>query len=49
MDIILFGGAIGSLFSFLQFVSSPWIGRLSDKYGRRKVLLWSMVILFNLG
>ncbi|KAJ3153573.1 hypothetical protein HDU89_000614 [Geranomyces variabilis] len=42
-DIILFGGALGSLFSFLQFISSPIIGSLSDAYGRRQVLLLSMV------
>ncbi|KAI8822999.1 major facilitator superfamily domain-containing protein [Fimicolochytrium jonesii] len=42
-DIILFGGALGSLFSFLQFVSSPVIGKLSDRYGRRTVLLTSMI------
>ncbi|KAJ3055751.1 hypothetical protein HK097_009404 [Rhizophlyctis rosea] len=43
LDIVLFGGALGSMFSFLQFVSSPAIGRLSDKYGRRTILLISMV------
>ncbi|KAJ3164100.1 hypothetical protein HDU88_005598 [Geranomyces variabilis] len=42
-DIILFGGALGSLFSFLQFISSPIIGSLSDAYGRRQILLLSMV------
>ncbi|KAK5998838.1 Major facilitator superfamily domain-containing protein 10 [Cladobotryum mycophilum] len=42
-DIILLGGAMGSLFSLLQAVASPTIGRLSDKYGRRKALLASMV------
>ncbi|KAL2912236.1 hypothetical protein HK105_208304 [Polyrhizophydium stewartii] len=43
LDIILFGGFLGSMFSFLQFVSSPLIGRLSDRYGRRTVLLISML------
>ncbi|KAI9774849.1 MAG: hypothetical protein M1840_000065 [Geoglossum simile] len=42
-DIILLGGALGSLFSFLQAIASPIIGRLSDRYGRRTALLWSMV------
>ncbi|TPX58234.1 hypothetical protein PhCBS80983_g03269 [Powellomyces hirtus] len=42
-DIVLFGGALGSLFSFLQFVSSPVIGSLSDRFGRRTVLLASML------
>ena len=41
-DTVLFGGLIGSLFSFLQFLSSPMIGSLSDVYGRRPVLLLAM-------
>ncbi|KAL9636117.1 MAG: hypothetical protein Q9164_003022 [Protoblastenia rupestris] len=41
-DIVLLGGALGSLFSFLQAMASPIIGTLSDKYGRRTALLWSM-------
>lgn len=41
-DIVLFGGLIGSLFSFLQFLSSPMIGSLSDVYGRRPVLIFAM-------
>ncbi|KAH6589698.1 hypothetical protein BASA61_005511 [Batrachochytrium salamandrivorans] len=43
LDIVLFGGFLGSLFSFLQFLSSPVIGSLSDKFGRRNVLLISMI------
>ncbi|MCJ1356124.1 MAG: hypothetical protein MMC33_006118 [Icmadophila ericetorum] len=42
-DIILLGGALGSMFSLLQAIASPFIGRLSDKYGRRTALLWSMM------
>ncbi|KIW13781.1 hypothetical protein PV08_08972 [Exophiala spinifera] len=41
-DIILLGGALGSLFSLLQAIASPIIGRASDKYGRRTALLCSM-------
>jgi predicted MFS family arabinose efflux permease len=40
---VLLGGALGSLFSLLQAIASPIIGTLSDKYGRRTALLWSMV------
>lgn len=41
-DIVLLGGALGSLFSLCQAVASPFIGTLSDRYGRRTALLWSM-------
>ncbi|KAL4959402.1 putative tetracycline transporter [Aspergillus stella-maris] len=41
-DIVLLGGALGSLFSLLQAIAAPFIGRLSDKYGRRAALLASM-------
>ncbi|KAI1815594.1 MFS general substrate transporter [Poronia punctata] len=41
-DIVLLGGALGSLFSLLQAVASPVIGHLSDKHGRRTALLASM-------
>ncbi|CEL63751.1 Major facilitator superfamily domain-containing protein 10 OS=Homo sapiens GN=MFSD10 PE=2 SV=1 [Rhizoctonia solani AG-1 IB] len=42
-DVVLLGGLMGSLFSSLQFFISPYIGSLSDKYGRKRVLLASMV------
>lgn len=42
-DTILLGGLVGSLFSFLQFVASPIIGRISDSRGRRYTLLLTMV------
>ncbi|CAG8948810.1 hypothetical protein HYFRA_00001933 [Hymenoscyphus fraxineus] len=42
-DIVLLGGALGSLFSLLQAFSSPIIGTLSDRYGRRTALLFSMM------
>lgn len=42
-DTVLLGGLIGSLFSLLQFIVSPMIGRASDRLGRRKVLLYTMV------
>ena len=38
---VLFGGLLGSLFSFLQFIASPLIGGLSDHFGRRPLLLLS--------
>lgn len=36
---VLFGGVISSLFSILQFVFAPFWGGLSDKRGRRPILL----------
>ncbi|KAL0937542.1 Major facilitator superfamily domain-containing protein 10 [Colletotrichum truncatum] len=41
-DIVLLGGALGSLFSLLQAIASPLIGHLSDRHGRRTALLASM-------
>ncbi|TFK29399.1 MFS general substrate transporter [Coprinopsis marcescibilis] len=42
-DIVLLGGLMGSVFSALQFFVSPKIGALSDKYGRKNILLLTMV------
>ncbi|KAL2758550.1 hypothetical protein ACRALDRAFT_1040519 [Sodiomyces alcalophilus JCM 7366] len=42
-DIVLLGGALGSLFSLLQAIASPLIGTLSDRHGRRTALLASMM------
>ncbi len=36
-------GLLFALFSICQFLSTPIIGRLSDKYGRRPLLLFSLV------
>jgi len=42
-NTVLFGGFLGSIFSFLQFLASPVIGGLSDRYGRKPLLLASTV------
>ncbi|KAL0568856.1 hypothetical protein V5O48_013122 [Marasmius crinis-equi] len=42
-DVVLLGGLMGSIFSMLQFVVSPRIGSLSDKYGRKRILLLTMI------
>ncbi|KAF9268086.1 MFS, DHA1 sub-family [Marasmius fiardii PR-910] len=42
-DIVLLGGMMGSVFSVLQFLVSPKIGSLSDKYGRKRILLVTMI------
>lgn len=43
---VLFGGALGSMYSFLQFVASPIVGGLSDVYGRRPMMLISLVSIY---
>ncbi|XP_066996342.2 major facilitator superfamily domain-containing protein 10 [Anabrus simplex] len=40
---VLFGGVLGSMFSFLQFVASPIVGALSDVYGRKPMMLLCLV------
>ncbi|KAF9476507.1 MFS general substrate transporter [Pholiota conissans] len=42
-DVVLLGGLMGSVFSTLQFFVSPRIGSLSDKYGRKRILLITMI------
>lgn len=42
LSTVLFGGALASLYSFLQFVFAPIWGRLSDRIGRRPVLLLTL-------
>ncbi|HNR32584.1 MAG TPA: MFS transporter [Candidatus Hydrogenedentes bacterium] len=37
--MVLFGGVLGALYSFLQFLFAPILGRVSDRIGRRPVLL----------
>lgn len=44
---VLFGGFLGSMFSFLQFLASPIVGGLSDYYGRRPVLICCAVSIFK--
>ena len=39
---VLFGGFLGSLYSALQFIFSPIWGSLSDRLGRKPILLFSI-------
>lgn len=41
--IVLFGGILGAIYSFLQFLAAPFWGALSDKIGRRPILLISLL------
>lgn len=40
---VLFGGFLGSMFSFLQFLVSPIVGGVSDVVGRKKVMITCLV------
>ena len=42
LETVIFGGALGSLYAILQFVFAPIWGRLSDKVGRRPVLILTL-------
>ncbi|KAI9298352.1 MFS general substrate transporter, partial [Neoconidiobolus thromboides FSU 785] len=43
LESTLLGGIIGSLFSILQFIISPIIGKYSDTYGRKKTLIITVI------
>ncbi len=44
-SIVLFGGALGALYSLLQFIAAPIWGEISDRMGRKPVLLVSVAFL----
>jgi MFS family permease len=46
----LFGGVLGSLYGFLQFVFAPIWGAYSDRHGRRPTLVFTLagIVLANL-
>lgn len=46
----LFGGLLGAVYATLQFFAAPFWGRLSDRHGRRPILLVSLAgtLLSNL-
>lgn len=44
-DAALWGGVLSTVFAVMQFVFGPIIGALSDRYGRRPVLLISLFVM----
>ncbi|MBT8409316.1 MAG: TCR/Tet family MFS transporter, partial [Alphaproteobacteria bacterium] len=41
----LWGGVLSTIFAVMQFLFGPIVGNLSDRFGRRPVLLVSLVVL----
>ncbi len=41
-SIALFGGVLGALYSFLQFIAAPYWGKLSDRIGRKPVMFYTV-------
>lgn len=41
-------GILGSLFSFLQYLTSPLIGAISDVYGRKPLMILTSVNILSL-
>ncbi|MBL7666026.1 MAG: ferrochelatase [Bacteriovoracaceae bacterium] len=45
-SVVLFGGLLGALYSLLQFLTAPLWGTLSDRYGRKPILVFTMFGMF---
>ena len=41
----LWGGLLATIFALMQFLFGPLLGALSDRFGRRPVLLISLVVM----
>lgn len=41
----IWGGILSSVFAFMQFLFGPLLGNLSDRFGRRPVLLTSLFVM----
>jgi DHA1 family tetracycline resistance protein-like MFS transporter len=44
-DAALYGGVLVTAFALMQFIFGPVIGSLSDRYGRRPVMLISLLVM----
>jgi len=44
-DAAIYGGVLVTAFAFMQFLFGPVIGSLSDRYGRRPVMLISLLVM----
>ena len=43
LETVIFGGVLGSLYAALQFFFAPIWGGLSDRYGRKPILLITLI------
>jgi MFS family permease len=43
LNAVLFGGILAAFYSFLQFIFTPLWGSLSDRWGRRPIMLGSLL------
>ncbi|XP_003705957.1 major facilitator superfamily domain-containing protein rtet [Megachile rotundata] len=43
VSTVLYGGFLGSMYSFLQFLGSPIVGALSDIYGRKPLMMFCLI------
>lgn len=41
----VWGGVLSTVFAFMQFLFGPFLGNLSDRFGRRPVLLVALVVM----
>ena len=37
-------GLMSSLFALVQFIGSPIVGRISDKIGRKPLIVWGLLV-----
>ena len=44
-DIAVWGGLLASTFALMQFIFGPILGALSDKYGRKPILLLALFVM----
>src|SRR4028118_394857 len=44
-DAALWGGVLATVYAVMQFLCAPVLGALSDRFGRRPVLLGSLAVM----
>jgi len=44
-DIAIWGGVLASTFALMQFIFGPILGALSDRYGRKPILLLALFVM----